>query len=117
MTTTTATDFSACDSTCDEVTRGEPVKASWFLKNISTQVNLEALIADSSCVVELGEKENKVRLSFYFESEDYLSADYFYKTLSLYCSVLSGGEGQELKLIVKIGFVAEKSPASNCCND
>ncbi|CAL8071338.1 unnamed protein product [Orchesella dallaii] len=100
---TTASDFSTCDLKTDEVNRGEQVKAAWCLKNISNQVNLEALISDSSCIVKLGNGKSTVRLSFYFQSEDvFYSTSYLYKTLSLYCAVLSGGEGQELKFIVKL---------------
>ncbi|CAL8071339.1 unnamed protein product [Orchesella dallaii] len=120
-------DYTGCDKKTVKVNRGEPVKAVCCLENVSTSlVNLEVAIAATCCFVELGDGESKVRLSFYFEPEEVFysmapppttdykgrtkyspNVDSYYKTLSLCCTVLSGGEGRELQFIVELDKLNE----------
>ncbi|CAL8098400.1 unnamed protein product [Orchesella dallaii] len=115
-------DFTGCVVSTAEVTRGEPVKTIWCLKNISTQSNLEALINTSYCIMNVGDGPRKMRLRFYLELfETTVAASpclgggggqqqhaHLEKFLSLGCAVLSGGEdGKELTFVVKVDRLLE----------
>ncbi|ODM92541.1 hypothetical protein Ocin01_14141 [Orchesella cincta] len=104
-------DFSGCKVSSDKVERGETVKVIWRLENISNRCHLEAVVSSSSCIVDIGEGENKIQLRFFMKSEvnNYprFGKGSVSRHLSLWCAVVKGGEGKHLAFALKVDQLTE----------
>ncbi|ODM87363.1 Rabankyrin-5 [Orchesella cincta] len=95
-----ANDYVDCSITTTCFTKGESVKAVWILDNINEGRDLDALIAEGSCSLEVGTGERKLKLRFFFKinEETYSNPKWnnhiLLRHLSLWCSV----EGSENSL-------------------